>query len=404
MDTQRRTERTRLTQRGLVRFAKRITQRIPKLTKLHTHKQRAHQQRRLGWRLCRAVIGSIIALACGLNQAQAQTNEPQRVVVDSVRTEMVAEQIWVPATVVSLTDAQVATEVSGRLEWVAPVGGVVEAGQPLAKIDDHVLRLTWQQAKANSAKWQAQLILLDKQQRRLQTMAQNQSASVDELDSISAQYAVAKQELAQAKLDAAQAEYRLRQAHVTAPFNALVVARLQNAGEYTNIGQSVVRIVDPSNIEAQVRAPLSVAPFVQTGVQVTVKDGQQHQTYQRISAIVPVGNGASRSMELRVALAPHSHAIGAPLRVLLPKSDAYLATTVPRDALVLRQSGIHIYQINAQNQAVRVPVTTGMGLGDRVEVIGELDHDAQVIVRGAERIRDGQTVRMDNTNMTLVGT
>lgn len=42
-----------------------------------------------------------------------------------------------------------------------------------------------------------------------------------------------------------------------------------------------------------------------------------------------------------------------------------------------------------------MPVATGIGLGDRIEVTGELDADGHVIVRGAERLKAGQKVRFE---------
>lgn len=114
-----------------------------------------------------------------------------------------------------------------------------------------------------------------------------------------------------------------------------------------------------------------------------------------IRAIVPVGNEVSRMMEVRVALTPGDFPIGSAVRVALPHSEYHQASTVSRDALVLRKTGTFVYQIDAEEQAIQIPVTTGIGLGDRIEVIGELDSDGKVVTRGAERLKAGQKVRYE---------
>jgi hypothetical protein len=51
-----------------------------------------------------------------------------------------------------------------------------------------------------------------------------------------------------------------------------------------------------------------------------------------------------------------------------------------------------VFRVNAQQVAERVPVTTGAGDGSLIEVEGDLAPDALVIIRGAERLYEGQTV------------
>jgi hypothetical protein len=161
----------------------------------------------------------------------------------------------------------------------------------------------------------------------------------------------------------------------------------------------MLRIVDTSNIEASIKAPLSAVPFINKGMRVRVKN-KRLEKQQVIRTIVPVGNALSRMMEVRVALTPGDFAIGSAVRVALPHSDYYQAITVPRDALVLRKSGAFVYRIDKNRMAQQVPVTTGIGVGDRIEVTGELIDNMPVVVRGAERLKPGQKVRYE-TNIEV---
>jgi RND family efflux transporter MFP subunit len=312
--------------------------------------------------------------------------------VENVQSEQISEQIWVSGTVVSRTDSNIASEVAGRVTWMADVGDLVEAGEVLAKLDDHRFLLESEQNLANIARWQSTVKLLSRKQERFSQMAKSNAASRDELDQVLSDLEVAKQELAQAEINKKLTDHQLSQTQVRAPFKALVVERIQSPGEYTAVGADMLRIVDTSNVEASIRAPLSAVPFIANGMRINVKRGSLEKE-QSIRTIVPVGNALSRMMEVRVSLEAGDFAIGSAVRVALPHSEYYQAMTVPRDALVLRQAGTFIYLVDQANIAHQIPVTTGIGVGPRIEVKGELDDDMPVVIRGAERLKAGQKVR-----------
>ncbi|MCC2604235.1 efflux RND transporter periplasmic adaptor subunit [Planctobacterium marinum] len=347
--------------------------------------------------LIRIAIPALMTLSSlALAQEENQGPPPALVEVDDVITEMVSEQIWVPGTVMSRSDSNIASEVGGRIEWMADVGELVQKGQVLARLDDELLQLQLEQNIADIAKWESRVALLERKQERVGKMAQLNNSSRDELDEIISELEVARQEIQQSRINKRQTEYRLAQTNVKAPFDAMVVERIQTPGEYTSVGADMLRVVDTQNIEASIRAPLSASPFITRGQEVLVKNRISEKS-ETIRTIVPVGNSGSRMMEIRVALKPGDFPIGSAVRVALPHSDAHEAITVKRDALVLRQAGTFVFIIDDENKAHQVPVRTGVGMGERVEVFGDIRNDDNVVVRGAERLRAGQTVRYQET-------
>lgn len=339
---------------------------------------------------------SAIASASVFAQEEPKGPPPALVEVDDVKIEMVAERIWVPGTVMSRTDSEIASEVQGRIEWIADVGDEVKKGEVLAQIDDELLQLALEQNTADIAKWESRVELLERKKSRVGKMAKLNNSSRDELDEVISELEIARQEVQQAKLNKRQSEYRVSQTVVKAPFDALVVDRIQTPGEYTSIGSGLLRIVDTKNVEASIRAPLSASPFIQKGQNVIVKN-RNNEMSENIRTIVPVGNSNSRMMEIRVALKPGDFPIGSAVRVALPHSDSHEATTVMRDALVLRQAGTFVFIVDDENKAHQIPVKTGVGMGERVEVIGDVGNEDNVVIRGAERLRPGQEVRYQET-------
>ncbi len=341
-----------------------------------------------------------LSLSTAICAQENNSPPPVLVQVDEAREQAISQLTWVPGTVLSQIDANLASEVNGRIRWMAEVGDIVHAGDPLVEVDDTRLSIALNQNKSNIARWQSQVRLFEKRLTRFRNLQANHNTSVGELEAVEAELENAQQELAQAKLDLQLTEYQISQSRVTAPFTALVVERLQSPGEYTAIGQTLLRVVNPDNVEVQVRAPLSVLPYIQSGMAVNVH-GKQHQVEEVIRAIVPVGNDNSRMMELRIAVKPSDFPIGSAVRVAIPSSDTHQGVTIPRDALVLRKSGTYIYQLNENNEAQQIKVRTGVGLGERIEVFGDIDPALFVVVRGAERLREGQKVRFEETAGTL---
>lgn len=337
---------------------------------------------------------SILFSVCvvGATHAQQEGGPTILVEVEKSKSELVAEQVWVSGTVISRSDASISSEVAGKVIWIADVGDVVKEGQVLAKIDDKLLSLERKQHAANVLKLESRVRLLERKYDRLSAMLQSNSASQDEFEELESEHEIAIQDLAQAKLDLAQTEHMLSLSEVRAPFTALVVDRMQTEGEYSNIGQQLLRIVDTTNIEVSLRAPLSTIAFVNKGMEVEVKDSAR-SLQKPVRTLVPVGNELSRMMEIRVALNAEDFPIGGAVRVALPSSEYHKAVTVPRDALVLRESGMYIYTVNEEDVAEQVPVLTGVGAGERIEVIGTVNSNMSVIIRGAERVRAGQKVK-----------
>lgn len=332
--------------------------------------------------------------------AQEIVPAPVLVQVDEAREQAISQLTWVPGTILSQTDANLASEVDGRITWMANVGDVIEAGQPLLTLDDTRLNITLSQNKSDIAQWQSQVTLFEKRLSRFKNLQANNNLSRGELDTAYADLENAKQELAKAELNLAFTQYQIEQSQIKLPYTALIVERLQAPGEYTGVGQNVLRVVNPDNIEVQVRAPLTVLPYIKRGMPVSVHS-KTHQVEESIRAIVPVGNANSRMMELRIAVKPGDFPIGSAVRVAVPSSDTHEGVTIPRDALVLRKTGTFIYQLNDNNEAQQVKVRTGVGLGERIEVFGDVNPLQYVVVRGAERLRAGQKVRFEESGTTL---
>lgn len=327
--------------------------------------------------------------------AWAQGAPPAPVTVEEARKDRFSATLSVPGTVISRNDARVAAETDGRIVWVAEVGSRIAAGDAFARIDDTDLRLTLKDNRARLESLRAQQRYQTTNLERLERLAISNNAAANQIDEARSQLDMTEQEIRRAEVAVAQTERRIAQTGVVAPFPAVVVERLVQVGEFVGRGTAVARIVDTENREIRVAAPLSVAPYVREGLEVSVEhDGRQ--SLSPVARVIPVGDERSRMFEIRIAAANPAWVIGSPVRVALPNSDPRELVAIPRDALVLRGAETFVLRVTEENTVEKITVDTGIGLGALVEVIGQVDPGDRVVVRGAERLQPGQSVVVTN--------
>lgn len=301
---------------------------------------------------------------------------------------------WVPGSVVSRDDARIATLAAGRVMEIAEVGSVVKKGERLAKLDDVPLRLRLEQARATAGRAKAQRDLAQTQMSRLAKLAPGNAVAQTQLDEARATLESANQELARVDAERRGIEHDLSETEIRAPFDGIVSERFVQRGEYLQMGAAVAHLVDTGRLEAKVQAPLVLAPQVRAGqeIQVRLRGAEQPAT---VRAVVPVGDERSRQFELRVTLPEDFALVGTAVEVALPEAaGAATALTVPRDALVLREAHTYVMRVKADNTAERIEVRAGAARDAFVEVTGELSPGDRIVVRGAERLSPGQSVRV----------
>lgn len=349
-------------------------------------------------------LPALLALS-SLAGAQA----PQAIVqIGSASREATTPTAALPGTVISTRDAQVRAELASRIEWIAQVGAEIMAGEPLARLDDHLLRLQLRSDEARIERLKADIAVRERQLGRLERLAAENNMAQMELDQVEADVEMLRQDLAIAVVEKERTAYDLQRARVPAPFSGIVVARSMSEGEYTGVGSTLVRLVDMQALEISVPAPLRVARFNRPGAEVDIHSEAGDSTEQ-VRSVVPVGDPQSRLMELRITANSDHWLIGEAVTVSLPQAEPVVALTVPRDALVLRDREQFVYTVdyagNAEGRARKVTVQTTGGIGSRVAVkviSGNLGDGAPVIVRGAENLRDGQDVRVTGASAERV--
>ncbi|GJL92508.1 efflux RND transporter periplasmic adaptor subunit [Hyphococcus sp.] len=316
---------------------------------------------------------------------------PAPVAIAKAESKSLAPRAETPGAVVSLRDSRVAAATGGKVEWVAEVGAEVDEGHVIARLDQADAKYTRDDTAAQVRRLRARADYLDSLYKRYLGLGEDAGESEATLDEMRSNVEEALQALRQAEVALDRAQTNLDRTEVKAPFAGRIVSQETQKGEFANPGTELVRLVDTHHLEVTARAPAGLTRNIQPGAVISVANGAETLD-GRVRAIVPVGDDRSRMLEIRLELPETNWYIGSAVRVSLPSDQPRIVTAVPRDALVLRADRISVFVISEDKVAKRVDVELGAADGDFIEVLGDVEPGDDIVIRGGERLRDGQSV------------
>ncbi|HET9843562.1 MAG TPA: efflux RND transporter periplasmic adaptor subunit, partial [Gammaproteobacteria bacterium] len=181
-----------------------------------------------------------------------QANVP--VTVADVKTLIFYPTYEVSASVLSLHNSLISSEIHGRVE-ILPflVGDIVKEGSVIAKLDCTDQQYILEQvsnardgtkAKIEVAQWQLQ---------QFDKLAKEQHVSTERLKTLASelQFLQAQQKIEDSKIN--QAKNHLSKCSIKAPFNAIVTARSISLGEFASPGVPVMQLLSSDKLEVQAK-------------------------------------------------------------------------------------------------------------------------------------------------------
>ena len=343
----------------------------------------------------RHLLAALAVCALGVGASAQQQQPPAQVEVAQASAELMAPQVYMPGTVVSVNDSRISSQITGQVTWVATEGTLVKKGDVIAEIDNRNHRFAVERNQSQILRLEARVKYLKADLSRLNELAETNNTPASRVEESQSNLSMTEQELAQAKIALEQSEIDLDRTKVRAPFPGRIVERLAQAGEYSVPGRQIARLVDTENLEIRAQAPVNLAGVLRDGQTVLLR--KEADTFDStIRALIPVGDSVSRTMEIRVRVpTAASYVVGTALQIGVPSSAPSEVVAVPRDALVLRSEGTYVFRIKSDNTAERLLVRTGAASGARVAILGGIESGDRVVIRGGERLRPGQSVQFE---------
>jgi len=324
----------------------------------------------------------------------------------------VREEILLTGALKPKEQVDVNPKASGRIEQVyVYVGDQVDAGDPIAELEDSELSQQVKRAEAAQAVTRAAL-----DQRRAELA--NSKAELARAEELLKQGLIPKQEyearqtgyrvvqaqvrLAQAQVDQAQAEVtefeiRLEQTQVYAPMAGHVAKRYLDAGALVYPSTPIVNLVNLSTMVTMANVPEREVAKLRVGnkAQVQVDAFMDRKFEGRIARIAPVLDAATRSALVEVEIPNDDAGLKAEMfaRVTLDLESTRQSVLIPREALVYRGTQPGVYVLLSKRPIFR-SIETGLMQGEAVEVLANLESGTAIVTQGASMLTEGDQIRI----------
>lgn len=346
-----------------------------------------------------AVAATLLALAlgaCGKKpDSKTAAPAPLTVTVTRVQSRALTDGLTAQGLLVSREEAGVASELTGyRVAAVmADEGDWVKKGQPLARLDDTLLKAQIAQQAANLQQQQVAAERAQSEADRVKGLDNQGVISQEQiierrLSARSAQAAVA---VAQAGLN----DLKTRDSRMTilAPVSGRVLERAARPGDTSAPGTTLYRIARDGLVEMNAEIDESDLAQVHVGDAVSVKLPSGETVQGVVRFISPRVDPQTRLGQARIALPVRPDLRPGGFASATFKGRATSGTVVPEAAVHFDANGGHVLVVDAQNKVHSAPVRTGRRSQGLVELIDGPPVGARVALSGGVFLLDGDLVR-----------
>ena len=326
--------------------------------------------------------------------ANARGKRPPTPVVVAEATSMeLAPLSWLSGTVFSDEAIVISAELEARLTWVAKPGTHVKKNAVIARLDDTFIRIEIDEARADIRSEEANLRFFTQEEKRLQRLAKRNNAAQTQLDKTQSEKAQSASVLARAKTRLARSEERLARTVITAPFPGVISKRHVNVGSWLSQSDEIVDLVNDQNLLVRAYMPIPYRTFLKHETFIQARLGREIKP-AKLARIITAGDAESRLMEIHLQPPFPDMTVGQFIQIAVPSANPGSFLAVPRDALVVRSRETAVYTVNDEDTAMRIAINTGVASGQWIAVEGEINEGDRVVIRGGERLRPGQQVRI----------
>lgn len=344
------------------------------------------------------IVGlGLLAAACG-GDASAEGGERERppspVTVATPREGALEVERTYLGIVRSLARSQLAAGADGEvLEVAVREGDRVERGQVLLRVDADLAQADLRAARAALETTSQRHQQAEREAERFQRAGSRLVGGLEiERASTEAEALAAQRQNTRASV--ARARASLSRHRVVAPFDGVIAARHVDPGDWVSPGTTALEIVVDDRTEVLVRVEPAMLDDVGPGFEARLRR-DDHEASATVQGVVRALDQTTRTAQVRLAAEAASWLLpGSTVDVTFVVEHEGEGLLVPRDALVEGVTATRVVRvIDGQAQPLDVEVVERGTREVRVRA-EELSVDDTLVVRGNERLREGQPVEV----------
>jgi RND family efflux transporter MFP subunit len=349
----------------------------------------------------------VITLGAGLTGGCSPTGErrsqaagarkPALVEVSKVHRGELSDRWSFMGNVRALMQAELAAGAEGEARRVrVREGDRVAKGQLLLQVDDRVVRARLMAARAQLREAREQQAQAERELKRFSKLTK-QARSELELERTASRVRLAAARFAVLQAQIAQVRAELAQHRVVAPFAGVVTKRHVDPGDWVKRGQRALDLVSSQQLEVLVDVSPKLLRFVKVGDDARVSANDGTQVKATVRGVVGVLDPVARTAKIRLAPKKAALRSGAAVQVSFAIRHRGEGVVVPRDALLTGPVSTRVIKV-VSGRATPVTVEVLATARARALVLpskaASLRVGDRIVVRGNERLRPGQSVRV----------
>lgn len=244
-----------------------------------------------------------------------------------------------PAIAVTLNDTRLAAETTGVVAAIpVQVGDRVSTGEVVARVDCEQHRIAVASAEAALEAGKISDEFNQRQLEKARKLSTSRNISQEELDKRSADARRSQAEVNRLHAGLDEAERSTSKCEITAPFNAVVIERVANLGDYVVPGTQILRLVDDDHIEVSAKVQeQDLRSLIEATDPVFVSLNQSYPV--KLRTVLPLMESRLRSYEVRLTFVAAKSAPGTPGRLQWKEGRG----EVPPDLIVRRGNELGIF-------------------------------------------------------------
>lgn len=339
------------------------------------------------WLIVIAVI-LVIALAVyyfiGYNKPSSQTIAvtPVNVVVAVVQQKDLPQTVYAIGSIYSKQTVTISPQINGQIKNILFKNGqAVTAGQLLYEIDDQLYQAKYAAAKADlelsRITYQRNLALIKR--RMISKQAFDQTLAIYQRN--------------QANLQASQVQ--LAETKITAPFSGLISASQVSVGQFVQVGDVLVNLVDNLHLVIHYSIPEDYLNQVKLGqaAQITSSAVPNKTFNATVNFVSPTIDPQTRTLPVWAELLNTEALLAPGLFVNVQQQVGVIAKAIliPQAALMPTVEGDDVFIIK-NKQAYKKSVITGNTVDNQVVITQGLQANEQVVIAGQEKLANGSQV------------
>lgn len=353
-------------------------------------------------------VAALALLAACSKQPESKPEEVRPVRVLRIDPAAALRSFELAGEVRARHETRLAFRVGGKIvARLVEVGSRVQPGQPLARLDPADLSLAAASAKAQVASLETERDLAAADHRRYRELRDKNFISQAEYDRRAGALATAESRLEAARAQHRQAANQAAYAVLAADVAGVVIAIEAEAGQVVAAGQTVLRVAHTEarrarggEMEVAVAVPESQREFVEraTGFEIVLNAVPGKVWKGRLRELSPAADPVARSYPARITMLETGGDVelGMSARVAVSANGGAARIEVPVAALYSKDDKPQVLVVGEGDRVQLRAVQTAGIAGERVVISSGLKPGDRVVVAGAQLLRPGQRVRVQN--------